>query len=73
EVLLDDRVVGRGVGHSKQAAEQAAAQTAWRALVGRDAVAAEPPLAPSSLTSSSETGEDELRSAVDQSSTATTS
>jgi ribonuclease-3 len=32
EVFLDKRVVGQGEGHSKQAAEQAAAQAAWEGL-----------------------------------------
>lgn len=32
EALLGQDVVGRGEGHSKQAAEQSAAQAAWRAL-----------------------------------------
>ena len=32
EVLLDDRVVGRGAGHSKQSAEQDAAQAAYESL-----------------------------------------
>jgi len=33
EVLLGKKVVGQGMGHSKQAAEQAAAQAAWKALM----------------------------------------
>jgi ribonuclease-3 len=32
EVLLGKKVIGRGRGHSKQAAEQAAAQVAWEQL-----------------------------------------
>ena len=32
EVLLRKKVAGRGTGHSKQAAEQAAAQQAWKKL-----------------------------------------
>ncbi len=35
EVLLSKQVAGRGSGHSKQAAEQAAAQAAWRDLTER--------------------------------------
>jgi ribonuclease-3 len=34
EVWLGDRVAGRGTGHSKQAAEQAAAEAAWDAEAG---------------------------------------
>ena len=34
EVLLGDRVAGRGRGSSKQAAEQQAAEVAWEAEVG---------------------------------------
>jgi len=36
EVLLSKEVVGSGTGHSKQAAEQEAAQEAWDALVGQN-------------------------------------
>lgn len=36
EVLLGRKVVGRGVGSSKQAAEQAAAQAAWESLMERE-------------------------------------
>jgi ribonuclease-3 len=33
EVLLNKKVAGRGTGHSKQAAEQAAARAAWEFLI----------------------------------------
>ncbi len=56
EVLLDDKAVGQGAGHSKQAAEQAAAQAAWRMLVDGGAAAAEPSSISSSIPSSPETG-----------------
>jgi ribonuclease-3 len=39
EVLLDERVVGQGAGHSKQAAEQAAAQAACESLIALNAAA----------------------------------
>jgi len=35
EVVLGNRVAGQGGGHSKQSAEQAAAQTAWREISGQ--------------------------------------
>lgn len=73
EVLLDERAVGQGAGHSKQAAQQAAAEAAWRALVERDAAAAAPPLTLPSLEPSAETAGDDLRSVPDQSSGSTTS
>jgi ribonuclease-3 len=39
EVLFDERVVGQGAGHSKQAAEQAAAQAACESLIALNAAA----------------------------------
>jgi len=41
EVLLEDKVIGRGSGHSKQAAEQAAAQSAWESIIWPDLAASE--------------------------------
>lgn len=41
EALLEDKVVGRGSGRSKQAAEQAAAQAAWESVTWPDAAASE--------------------------------
>jgi ribonuclease-3 len=41
EALLEDKVVGRGAGRSKQAAEQAAAQAAWESVTWPDAAASE--------------------------------
>lgn len=41
EVLLEDKVIGRGSGHSKQAAEQAAAQSAWESIIWPDLAATE--------------------------------
>ncbi len=34
EVVISEAAVGQGTGHSKQAAEQAAAEAAWESLVG---------------------------------------
>lgn len=51
EVIVDDTAVGQGTGHSKQAAEQAAAETAWQSLVGEGPGASvEPATAPSPET-----------------------
>ncbi len=41
EALLEQKVVGRGSGRSKQAAEQAAAQAAWESVTWPDAAASE--------------------------------
>lgn len=51
EVIVDDTAVGQGTGHSKQAAEQAAAEAAWQSLVGQGpGASAEPAIAPSPKT-----------------------
>jgi len=41
EVLLGKEVVGQGMGRSKQAAEQAAAQAAWESLMWRESAVSE--------------------------------
>ncbi len=41
EVLLGKKVAGQGAGHSKQAAEQAAAQAAWKSLMQQEPAASE--------------------------------
>ncbi len=41
EVLLGKKVAGQGAGHSKQAAEQAAAWAAWKSLMEQESVASE--------------------------------
>ena len=38
EVVLDKEVAGQGMGRSKQAAEQSAAQTAWESLLAQESV-----------------------------------
>jgi len=43
EVLLGKEMAGQGTGRSKQAAEQAAAQKAWEALVSKRVSSVGPP------------------------------